>query len=38
MGHFSPTSAGVVGNGVGGEVTAHTFTYLGSLGEEMLRA
>lgn len=31
MGHVSPSSAEMVGSGVGGEVTAHTVTYLGGL-------
>lgn len=32
MGHFSLSSAGVVGSRVGGRVTANIFTYLGGLG------
>lgn len=31
MGHFSPSSAEMVGSGLGGEVTAHIVTYLGGL-------
>lgn len=34
MGHVSPSSAEMVGSGVGGEVTAHTVTYLGGLRNE----